>query len=223
MGVCRCKAVCYTKIIFHEKRLLMFKQDRIDNILEFWFGRVEQTIIPSDNRARIWFSEEVELDDQIRDEYLDDLNAAINGDYDQWRTTPRGQLALILLLDQFSRHIYRNKTESLAQDPLAVSICLKGLETGADHQLSLIERVFYYFPLLHSEQETLQKKSLESYQVLTDMALAETRVIFDSFVKFANHHYSVIQRFGRFPQRNIMLSRSTTSLEQVYINEVEEG
>jgi uncharacterized protein (DUF924 family) len=200
----------------------MRSDTRMDNILHFWFGRVEETIIPSEHRAKIWFGEDMDTDTRIRDEFLIDLESAIDGRYQDWESTPRGQLALIILLDQFSRHIFRNNSQSYTQDETAVRICLNGIERGFDHQLSLIERVFFYFPLLHSEDRLLQERSVKSYELLSKLAFAETKVIFESFVKFANHHFSVIDRFGRFPQRNKLLQRGITPNEQSYLNDVQE-
>ena len=124
---------------------------RAEEINKFWLGRVEETIIPSEHRARIWFGEDQETDVEIKNLFSEDLEKAIKGEYDDWQENPRGQFALILLLDQFSRHIYRDTPQAFAQDPKALTICMQGISIEADHALSLIERVFYYFPLLHSE------------------------------------------------------------------------
>jgi uncharacterized protein (DUF924 family) len=200
----------------------MNSEQRQNEILDFWFGRVEETIIPSENRARIWFGEDDEIDALIRDNFLDDLNNAITGKYSDWLSSARGQLALIIILDQFSRHIHRGTPDAYETDKQAMDICLAGLNLEYDHQLSLIERVFYYFPLLHSEDIEMQNKSVQAYQMLSDLSFAETRVIFESFFKFANHHFSVINRFGRFPQRNQSLKRVMTAHEQSYLKEIQE-
>lgn len=195
--------------------------ERAEEINKFWLGRVEQTIIPSEHRARVWFGEDEETDAEIKQQFSGDLEKAIGKEYDFWQETARGQLALILLLDQFSRHIYRNTPQAFAQDPAALTICLQGMSVAADHSLSLIERVFYYFPLLHSEDLHHQEQSVRSYQILAELAFSETRVIYESFLRFANHHYTVIQRFGRFPQRNRVLKRESTPEEIVYLREIE--
>lgn len=195
--------------------------ERAEEINKFWLGRVEQTIVPSEHRARVWFGEDKETDAVIKQEFSSDLKKAIQGEYDSWQTVPRGQLALILLLDQFSRHIYRNTPQAFAQDPKALAICLQGMSEEADHSISLIERVFYYFPLLHSENLHHQEQSVRAYQMLAELAFSETRVIYESFLRFANHHFSVIQRFGRFPQRNRVLNRDSTPEELVYLRETE--
>ncbi len=91
-----------------------------------------------------------------------------------------------------------------------------------DHALSLIERVFYYFPLLHSEHLAFQEQSIRAYQLLVEMAFPETQIIYESFCKFANHHYNIIKRFDRFPQRNAILSRESTEEEIKYLKENEQ-
>ncbi len=96
------------------------------------------------------------------------------------------------------------------------------MEHNYDHELSLIERVFYYFPLLHSEHLAYQESSIRAYEILAELALPETKVIYESFFKFASHHYSIVRRFGRFPQRNDVLSRESTREEIEYLKESEQ-
>ncbi len=119
--------------------------DRIDEILKFWFGGVEETIVPSETRARIWFGESHEVDREIAEKFSRDLEKAINGKCVEWEKSPRGQLALIITLDQFSRHVYCDSPKAFAEDDYALSIRVNGVEKHDDHKLSLIERVFYYF------------------------------------------------------------------------------
>lgn len=196
--------------------------DEIDDILSFWFGRIETTVVPTENRARIWFSHDDEVDELIRSNFSSVLERAIAGDCDHWQQTPRGQLALILVLDQFSRHIYRGLPDSYYQDQKALAVCESGMFMDADHHLSLVERLFYYFPLLHAEEIYYQNKGLASYQLLNQIALEETQIVYNSFVKFANHHYMLISRFGRFPQRNRILQRESTADELLFLDTLEE-
>ncbi|MCX7120594.1 MAG: DUF924 domain-containing protein [Gammaproteobacteria bacterium] len=193
-----------------------------EDVLKFWFGQVEQTIVPTEHRARIWFGEDDAIDQEIKAKFSKQVEAAYAGQLDEWIKTPRGQLALIIVLDQFARHIYRGSDQAFAQDERALSICLNGMKQESDHALSLIERVFYYFPLLHSEKVVDQQRSVKAYRTLVNLAFSETRVIFDSFLKFANHHYAVIQQFGRFPQRNKALHRESTPAELNFLIETEE-
>jgi uncharacterized protein (DUF924 family) len=193
-----------------------------DDVLKFWFGHVEETIVPTEHRAKIWFGEDAEIDEEIKTRFNAHVEAAFAGELSGWEKNPRGQLGLIIVLDQFARHIYRNSEKAFAQDPKALSICLEGMRHETDHALSLIERVFYYFPLLHSEKIGYQEQSVRAYRTLADLAFSETRVIFDSFLKFANHHYSIIHRFGRFPQRNNALHRESSKAEIAFLKEIEE-
>src|SRR3990167_415207 len=192
---------------------------RYDEILAYWFGHVEETIVPSKERARIWFSTEHEVDAEIRDLFKQDFEMAVNGQCFKWLEEPRGQLALILIYDQFARHFYRGQAQAFVYDQMAVSICLSGIEREHDHQLSLIERVYYYFPLLHAEDLALQQQSIFMYRSIVDLSLQETRGVFESFLEFAEHHYEVIRRFGRFPQRNEWLKRQSTAEELIYLTE----
>ena len=193
-----------------------------DEVLKYWFGRVEETIVPTEHRARIWFAEDDAIDGEIKSKFSEQVDAAIAGQYAEWEKLPRGQLALIITLDQFARHIYRGSEKAFSQDEKALAICLAGIKNEDDHALSLIERVFYYFPLLHSEKITHQERSIRAYRTLADLAFSETRVIFDSFLKFANHHYSIIHRFGRFPQRNDALHRESSKAEIAFLKEIGE-
>lgn len=193
-----------------------------DETLQYWFGHVEETIVPTEHRARIWFAEDEEIDKEIKDRFSEQVEKAMRGELSSWEKTPRGQLALIITLDQFARHVYRGSDKAFSQDDKALAICLKGMDHGDDHALSLIERVFYYFPLLHSEKIMHQERSVRSYRTLSDLAFSETRVIFDSFLKFANHHYSIIRRFGRFPQRNVALHRESSKAEIDFLKEIGE-
>lgn len=193
-----------------------------DDVLHFWFGQVEETIVPTEHRARIWFGEDESIDKEIRDRFHEQVEAAYAGKLDDWTKMPHGQLALIIVLDQFARHVYRGSDKAFAQDAKALAICLDGMKHKCDHALSLIERVFYYFPLLHSENITHQEQSVKAYRTLVHLAFSETRVIFDSFSKFANHHFSVIQKFGRFPQRNAALHRESSPAELAFLKEIEE-
>ena len=195
--------------------------EAVDNVLKFWFGRIEDTIVPSEHRARIWFSDSQEVDNDIRSQFADTLEQVALTPSSNWVATPRAKLAKIIVLDQFTRHIHRNTPEAFENDREALETCLLGLRTEEDHHLSLIERVFFYFPLLHSEQLVYQEQAVIAFTVLAELAFDETRIIYDSFLKFANHHYTIIQRFGRFPQRNKILGRQSTAAEQEYLQQLE--
>jgi len=191
--------------------------ERIETILHYWFGNAEKSALPSERRTWIWFSGDSSLDAEIKAQFQPDLQKAIRGSYDHWKETPRGFLALIILLDQFSRHIYRHTPKAFEQDSKALQLCLQGVEVSFDHQLSLMERVFFYFPLMHSENAEMQALSVRAYQILTAIAFSETRPLFQRFLDYAVSHSDHITRFGRFPHRNEILGRPSTDAELAFL------
>lgn len=191
--------------------------EKIETILHYWFGNAEKTALPSEHRIWIWFSGDPSLDTEIKDLFQEDLLKAEGGDYEHWQQTPRGSLALIVLLDQFSRHIYRNTPKAFEQDSKALHACLQGVEASYDHQLSLIERVFFYLPLMHSESPEMQILSVRAYQILAAIAFSETRPLFERFLDYAIRHHDHIVRFGRFPYRNEILGRTSTEAELLFL------
>lgn len=190
-------------------------------VLDFWFGSIEETTVPSEERARIWFADNPEVDQEIRSQFGRVHSKAVADKLKDWEETAHGQLALVLLFDQFSRHLFRDSPEAFNHDERALEMCMLGLGT-TDHGLSLLERVFFYFPLLHSERLEVQELSLQCYNTLATLALPETTVVYDNFLRFADHHYSIIKQFGRFPQRNQVLGRESSEEELVYLKEQEE-
>lgn len=193
------------------------QQQQIDAILEYWFGHVEQTLLPSEHRTWVWFSGDPKVDAEIKEKFYDDFIKAARGDLTEWEQAPRGMLALIILLDQFSRHIYRHGPQAFEQDRKALELCLRGIELQHDHMLSLMERVFFYFPLMHSENPEMQSLSLRAYEMLLGLSFPETRPVFEKFLDYAIRHHEIISRFGRFPYRNETLGRASTHAELEFL------
>lgn len=191
--------------------------ERVEAILDYWFGRIERTGLPTENRVRIWFQGGAEVDKEIREKFGQDLYKAIDGEYDSWEEQPRSALALIILFDQFSRHVYRDTPNAYAQDQRALEVCLKGIERQHDHALSLIERAFFYIPLMHAENIEMQATAVQAFKMLSDLAFTETRPMFASFLEYAIKHYEAIKKFGRFPHRNEALGRASMPDELEYL------
>jgi|JI102314A2RNA_FD_contig_81_267391_length_2597_multi_3_in_0_out_0_1 uncharacterized protein (DUF924 family) len=191
--------------------------EQIDSILHYWFGNAEKEALPSEHRIWIWFSHDLSLEAEVKNRFEENLLSAAQGKYDDWKDSPRGGLALIILLDQFSRRIYYNSPMSFAQDSKALRVCLDGIDQSYDHQLSLIERVFFYFPLMHAESLDMQTLSVRAYQMLATIAFAETRPLFERFLEQAISCYDQIKRFNRFPDRNEILNRNSTEAELAFL------
>lgn len=191
--------------------------ERPEEILKYWFGRVDESALPSSHRTHIWFANDEEIDNEIRTHFSHDLEKAVLGEYNDWEDTARSTLALIILLDQFSRHIYRETPLAYAQDHKALDLCLRGIEQQHDHLISLIERAFFYFPLMHSENIEIQATSIRAYKILLDLSFPEAKGVFESFLEYALKNFDVIKRFGRFPNRNKILGRTSTEEEIGYL------
>jgi uncharacterized protein (DUF924 family) len=199
------------------------REFRTQDVLDFWFGPDPLGAGELPRRLRMWFGgdEAPEIrrqhDELLARRFGAHVDAAAAGELDSWAASPRRLLSLILLLDQFPRQIWRGKARAFAQDAKAAALVQAGLATSADAALSSIERVFFYLPLQHAEDLSLQQESLSAYARLAAEVPGEQRDLFDDIAGFARSHYDVIVRFGRFPHRNTVLGRSTTPEEAAWL------
>ena len=192
-------------------------QIRIDAILSFWFREHELSAPQIDRRMDIWFSEDPVLDHEIEKEFANDIELASEGKLDHWAHKPHGRLALIILIDQFRRNIYRNTAEAFSKDRLALEFCVKGAMEKKDKGLSPIQKVFFYMPLQHAESRKVQAKSVELYQRLAEAVSPTYRETFETVAQFAELHKDIIDQYGRFPHRNKLLGRENTPEEDKYL------
>ncbi len=187
--------------------------DRITDILEYWFGD------PPRPRTAFWFGKDEANDRDIRGRFAGDLQRAAQGLLDDWASTSRGRLALVILLDQFSRNIYRDRADAYAGDEKAASLVLEGLAQKSDRSLTPLERVFFYLPLEHAEDLELQERSVELFRRLLEQAPPGQRDLFAGFLHYAERHRDIIARFGRFPHRNQALGRTSTPEETAFLRQ----
>ena len=132
--------------------------ERIEAVLRFWFREHELSAPQIDGRMDVWFGEDPIFDEQIVRQFSADVERASGGELDHWADDPRGRLALIILIDQFRRNIYRNQPQAFSHDKLALKLCVEGAMQESDKGLSPIERVFFYMPLQHAESRKVQEK-----------------------------------------------------------------
>lgn len=196
-------------------------QARIDAILSFWFKEHELSAPQIDRRMDIWFGEDPIFDHEIEKDFSADVDKASDGELDHWAHDPRGRLALIILLDQFRRSIYRNTPAAFEKDPAALKLCVEGAMEGEDKGLSPIQRVFFYMPLQHAESRKVQAKSVELFARLAEAVSPTLRETFMTVAQFAELHRDIVERFGRFPHRNKMLNRKNTAEENEYLGDDE--
>jgi uncharacterized protein (DUF924 family) len=191
--------------------------DKIHELLDFWFGNLGSADLPSSDRTNLWFGENDEIKKKLVDTFNQEYLEAIEGKLNDWEKTPRGRLALIILLDQFSRYVHRRSAKAFAYDSRAQQLCIEGLRHQMDHSLTLIERVFFYMPLVHAENNLEQEKSIRLYQELVSLSMTETTQVYQLFLAYAYAHFRVIKEFGRFPQRNALLGRDSTDAELAFL------
>jgi uncharacterized protein (DUF924 family) len=160
-----------------------------------------------------WFVKKDAFDDAIRLKFEPVHLAAARGEYMKWEQSAEGALALLILLDQFPRNLYRRSAHSFATDPLARAIARRAIARGFDKATDIELRPFFYLPFEHSESLDEQEKGVALCQAYA----AETGD--DGYLKFAIVHRDIIVRFGRFPHRNPMLGRETTAEEQAFLDE----
>ncbi|MEO8601667.1 MAG: DUF924 family protein [bacterium] len=176
-------------------------------VLEYWFGAPGQDPIALAALRRRWFAVNESFDDEIRRRFGALICAATHRQLDHWAGTARGRLALIVLLDQFTRNVYRGRVEAFAADPYALTLALTGIDAGLDRELDFFERSFFYLPLEHAEDAAIQARSVAAYTALADTAPPPLRELGAEYLRYAREHQDVIARYGRFPTRDAALDR----------------
>jgi uncharacterized protein (DUF924 family) len=155
-----------------------------------------------------WFNKDASFDDSIRERFLYTYEAAAAGKFSGWEQSAEGTLALLILLDQFPRNMFRGEARAFATDPLARAVAAGGIVRGFDAQVSPDMRGFFCLPFEHSEDLADQERSIAFYKAIGDA----------DGLKWAEIHADIIRRFGRFPHRNAVLGRATTPEEQAFLD-----
>ncbi len=184
----------------------------IEEILTFWFDEIRDEPAYFEEYAPRWFVQNADFDREIVQRFRADYELAAQGQLTHWTQTARGGLALILVLDQFPRNMFRNDPRAFATDPLAQQMAEQMIATEFDRQLRLVERYFVYVPFMHSEDRAHQQRSVLLFQ-----QLVEERAYFDT--PYVVKHQEVIDRFGRFPHRNTVLGRASTPAELAFLKQ----
>ena len=191
---------------------------RAGALLEFWFGTLSNGFADDAHRRR-WFSGGAVFDDACRARFSDLTRLAAESGLDSWLNEPRGTLAYVLLCDQLPRNIYRGEARAFALDARALQAARRGVESGVDQQLELDERGFFYLPFEHSESMVDQHTSVGLFTDLRDQTAPGFRHLTGGYLPHAHEHRDIIRRFGRFPHRNAVLGRTSTSAELAYLKQ----
>jgi uncharacterized protein (DUF924 family) len=188
-------------------------------VLDFWFGALDEHGSADQEHARRWFTKDPAFDTEIRARFGELHAAAGAGELEAWRESPLGALAYVIVLDQFSRNLYRNDPRAFAGDALALDTARAALARGDDRELALDQRMFLYMPLMHAEDVASQRRCLELFSALLEGAPGALEPKLKNAVDFAARHLAIIERFGRFPHRNAALGRETTEAESEFLKQ----
>jgi uncharacterized protein (DUF924 family) len=196
--------------------------DEALSVREYWFGRARLTAGSLAERVQFWFSEvpdeaREQRDEEIRARFGALFERAARGELDTWADGPRRRLSLIVLLDQFPRHLFRGEARAFECDDKALGLTLSGMQSAADAALDVAERMFFYMPMQHAERLEVQEESVLAYRRLRREAPEELARTFEDAVRSAESHRDIIANFGRFPHRNRALGRSTTPAEEQWL------
>lgn len=183
---------------------------KFDEILDFWFGSPDDACYGK--QRSFWFTKKPKFDQKLKSRFLSDYEQAAAGQLDGWKQSPHSCLALILLLDQFPRNMFRGTAQAFATDEQALSVAQHAVANNFDRELLTVERWFVYLPFEHSENLEHQHQCVELFRQLCDPESAVT-------LDYAIRHLSVIERFGRFPHRNAILGRATTPEEAEFLKQ----
>jgi uncharacterized protein (DUF924 family) len=181
-------------------------------VLDFWFGPVDD---PGHLTSRPpWFRKDAGFDAQIAGRFGGTIEAALGGEFNHWRATPLGSLALLLVLDQFTRNVFRGQARSFAGDTVALSIAQALVGSGQDLVLTGVQRQFVYLPFEHAEDSAMQAQSMRLFAAL-EIDHPQLKGLLD----WAQRHAAIVSRFGRFPHRNPVLGRLSTDEENAFLME----
>lgn len=174
-------------------------------ILDFWFGPPDS---PERGRPRkVWFQKSDSFDAEIRSRFLGTWERAARGELERWQATPLACLALVVVLDQFPRNMFRGTARAFSSDSAALAASESLVGRGFDRPLLPVERVFAYLPFEHAEDLAAQRRSLALFETLDS-----------GYRDYARRHYEIVSRFGRFPHRNAILGRQSTAEEIEFLS-----
>ena len=186
-------------------------------IIEFWFGQLPLQPDSLADRQKLWYGFDAATDTLIRDRFGALVGAAVAGSHGSWEQQALSRLALIIVLDQFTRNIHRGRAGAFAGDARALRLALDAIDRGMDREVDLIPRGFFYLPLEHSEDLAIQARAV----LTAEQFDAECEAAFENFsadqASYAREHRDIVARFGRFPHRNQALGRQSTAEELAYL------
>lgn len=188
-------------------------------IIDYWLGDAPSNPDHFEERTRLWYGHNPEVDEEIGRQFGDTLARAERGELDDWCDSAEGALALIILLDQFSRNLYRGTPDAFRNDHRALDVARRAVDQQMDHELGWLGRAFLYHPFHHAESLADQDRAVALFEKLCEDAPEEWKTHLQGFLKYAREHRDIIERFGRFPHRNRILGRDNTPEESQFLKD----
>ncbi|SEO92483.1 DUF924 family protein [Pseudomonas sp. NFACC39-1] len=185
-------------------------------LLDWWFGSATSPDEIAADKGKLWFGKR--HDRQAHERFGDQVEQALAGELTDWAQRPEGWLALVLLLDQLPRMIFRDTPKAFSGDLRAQALVAQGMAAGFDRQLEPIQRVFIYLVLEHCENLAVQNEAVSRFIDLVREQPEADRAVFEDNLDYAERHQKIIARFGRFPHRNAVLERESTAEEVEFLN-----
>lgn len=188
-------------------------------LLAFWFGPLDAAGLCTKSRRRALFRADPAFDAALAERFGADVEAALAGDRDTWAHNPRGRAALVLLLDQLPRNLFRGTPRAFAGDARALAHARAAVAAGDDRALPTEMRAFLYMPFEHAEDPDAQREGVALLTALHDEQLEDSpaRAAVASYLRHAQNHAALVERFGRFPHRNAVLGRASTPEERTHL------
>jgi len=188
-----------------------------EDVLSFWFDPPAADQAAVLQKVQRWFNGGPDMDREVTERFGKTVEAALGGQLDEWTETPRGRLALVIVLDQLTRNVYRGDPKTYSGDATAQGVALESFDRGLDRELAYIERAFLSLPLLHSENPTHQARVRQIADALAPTAPLEYEQVAAMHLEQAQKFGQLIERFGRFPHRNEILGRPSTEAEKAFL------
>ncbi|MHC5204653.1 DUF924 family protein [Pseudomonas chlororaphis] len=188
-------------------------------LLDWWFGSAEKPADIVAEKGKLWFGKRDSQDLEARERFGDLVEQALAGGLTEWAQRPQGWLALVLLLDQLPRMLYREIPKSFAGDLRAQALVAQGIAADFDRQLPAMQRSFIYLVFEHCENLAVQNEAISRFAALHDEQPPEDRPVFADQLDYAERHQKIIARFGRFPHRNRILGRESMPEELAFLRE----
>ena len=187
-------------------------------LLDWWFGHAESPDEIAADKGKLWFGKRDSQDLEARERFGAQVEQALTGGLTEWMQRPEGWLALVLLLDQLPRMIFRDSPKTYSGDTRAQALVAQGIAADFDRQLRPIQRVFILLVFEHCENLAVQNEGVSRYIELVAQQPAADRALFADYLDFAERHQKVIAQFGRFPHRNAVLGRESTAEELAFLS-----